>query len=56
MEAILDCGWIFEMLVESVNILENTAFATDNQIVDGDDVLAVFGQANAADVLSYCRQ
>ena len=42
-EAIFDRRWVLEMFVERVDIFENAAFAADNKIVNGNNVLTVFG-------------
>ena len=50
-KAIFDRRWVFKMLVERVDIFENATFAAYNKIIDGDDMLAIFRQANPANVL-----
>ena len=52
MEAIFNRRWVLKMLVERVDIFENATLAANDKIIDGDDVLAVFRQANTANVLS----
>ena len=44
------CGMI-EVFVQGVDVLENAATPTDNQVVDCDDVLGIFRERDAADML-----
>lgn len=52
MKAVFDAGRVEEMVVEGVDVFEDGAAAADGEVVDGDDVLGVFGQGDAADVLN----
>lgn len=51
MEAIGDLRGMIEMLVQGVDVLEDAAATADDEVVDGDDMLGVFGEGYAADVL-----
>ena len=50
-EAVGDLGRVVEVFVQGVDVFEHAATAADDEIVDCDDVLGVFGEGDAADML-----
>ena len=51
MEAVGNLSRVEEMVVEGVYVFEDAAAGADGEVVDRDDVLGVFGEGDAADVL-----
>ena len=51
MEPIGDLCGMIEVFVQGVDVLENTTAPAYDEIVDRDDVLGVFGEGDAADML-----
>lgn len=51
MEAVGDLCRVIEMFMQGVNVLENAAAPANDEIVNGDDVLGVFREGNATNML-----
>lgn len=52
MEAVLDAGRMVEMLVQGVDVLQDRLLPAHDKIVDDDDVLRIFRESYATNVLS----
>ena len=51
MEAIGDLCGVIEMFMQGVDVLENAAAPANDKVVNGDDVLRVFREGNATNML-----
>ena len=55
MEAVGDLCGVIEMFMQGVNVLENAAAPANDEIVNGDDVLGVFREGNATNMLERAK-
>ena len=51
MEAVGDLCGVIEMSMQGVNVLEHATAPANDEIVNGDDVLGVFREGNATNML-----
>ena len=54
-EAVGDLRRMVEMAVQGVDVFEDAATPTDDEVVDGDDMLGVFWKRDSADMLGSAR-
>lgn len=52
-EAVGDLGRVIEVFVQGVDVFEYAATAADDEVVNRDDVLGIFGEGYAADMLPH---